>query len=133
MDTDVLIVGAGPTGLMLAVLLGRLGVRAMIIDRHPGPSLQTRALGVQARTLDIKLHAIDGRKRSMWRSGFTERQVKPFLCMIPTPGDRRFLDPDRWYYTGADSDLDTLEVQPAPRRPVTGVKADRPTIPLPPA
>ena len=63
----------------------------------------------------------------------TERESKPFLCMIPTPGDRRFLDPDRWYYTGADSDLDTLEVQPAPRRPVTGVKADRPTIPLPPA
>src|ERR1041384_3939667 len=53
MDTDVLIVGAGPTGLMLANQLARRGVRAMIIDRHRGPSLQTRALGVQARTLEI--------------------------------------------------------------------------------
>ena len=53
MDTDVLIVGAGPTGLMLANQLARRGVRALIIDRHPGPSLQTRALGVQARTLEI--------------------------------------------------------------------------------
>jgi 2-polyprenyl-6-methoxyphenol hydroxylase-like FAD-dependent oxidoreductase len=53
LDTDVLIVGAGPTGLMLANQLGRRGVRAMIIDRHSGPSLQTRALGVQARTLEI--------------------------------------------------------------------------------
>ena len=53
MDTDVLIVGAGPTGLMLANQLGRRGVRALIIDRHAGPSLQTRALGVQARTLEI--------------------------------------------------------------------------------
>jgi 2-polyprenyl-6-methoxyphenol hydroxylase-like FAD-dependent oxidoreductase len=53
MDTDVLIVGAGPTGLMLANQLGRRGVRTTIIDRHPGPSLQTRALGVQARTLEI--------------------------------------------------------------------------------
>jgi 2-polyprenyl-6-methoxyphenol hydroxylase-like FAD-dependent oxidoreductase len=53
MDIDVLIVGAGPTGLMLANQLGRRGVRAMIIDRHPGPALQTRALGVQARTLEI--------------------------------------------------------------------------------
>ena len=53
MDTDVLIVGAGPTGLMLANQLGRRGVRARIIDRHGGPSLQTRALGVQARTLEI--------------------------------------------------------------------------------
>lgn len=53
MDTDVLIVGAGPTGLMLANQLARRGVRCMLIDRHAGPSLQTRALGVQARTLEI--------------------------------------------------------------------------------
>jgi 2-polyprenyl-6-methoxyphenol hydroxylase-like FAD-dependent oxidoreductase len=52
-NTDVLIVGAGPTGLMLANQLARRGVRALIIDRHSGPSLQTRALGVQARTLEI--------------------------------------------------------------------------------
>ena len=53
MDTDVLVVGAGPTGLMLANQLVRRGVRVRIIDRHPGPSLQTRALGVQARTMEI--------------------------------------------------------------------------------
>lgn len=53
MDTDILIVGAGPTGLMLANQLGRRGVRAMIIDRHSGPAQQTRAIGVQARTLEI--------------------------------------------------------------------------------
>jgi 2-polyprenyl-6-methoxyphenol hydroxylase-like FAD-dependent oxidoreductase len=52
-DTDVLIVGAGPTGLMLANQLIRRGVSVKIIDRHPGPALQTRALGVQARTLEI--------------------------------------------------------------------------------
>jgi len=52
-DADVLIVGAGPTGLMLANQLGRRGVRVSIIDRHAGPSLETRALGVQARTLEI--------------------------------------------------------------------------------
>lgn len=53
MDTDVLVVGAGPTGLMLANQLARRGVRVLIVDRHAGPSLQTRALGVQARTLEI--------------------------------------------------------------------------------
>ena len=56
MDADVLVVGAGPTGLMLANQLVRRGVRALIIDRHAGPSLQTRALGVQARTLEIYAH-----------------------------------------------------------------------------
>ena len=53
MDADVLIVGAGPTGLMLANQLVRRGARALIIDRHAGPALQTRALGVQARTMEI--------------------------------------------------------------------------------
>src|SRR5919108_4906739 len=53
MDTDVLVVGAGPTGLMLACQLLRRGVRVMLIDRHAGPARETRALGVQARTLEI--------------------------------------------------------------------------------
>lgn len=53
MHTDILIVGAGPTGLMLANQLGRRGIRAMIIDRHSGPAQQTRAMAVQARTLEI--------------------------------------------------------------------------------
>jgi 2-polyprenyl-6-methoxyphenol hydroxylase-like FAD-dependent oxidoreductase len=53
MDTDVLIVGAGPTGLMLANQLGRRGVLATIIDRHSGPAQQTRAMAVHARTLEI--------------------------------------------------------------------------------
>jgi 2-polyprenyl-6-methoxyphenol hydroxylase-like FAD-dependent oxidoreductase len=53
MDAEVLIVGAGPTGLMLANQLGRRGTRALIVDRHAGPSRETRAVGVQARTLEI--------------------------------------------------------------------------------
>jgi len=53
---NVLVVGAGPTGLMLANQLARRGVDAVIIDRHPGPSVQTKALGVQAHTLEIYLH-----------------------------------------------------------------------------
>jgi 2-polyprenyl-6-methoxyphenol hydroxylase-like FAD-dependent oxidoreductase len=53
MDTDVLIAGAGPTGLMLANQLARRGIRVQIIDRHSGPAQQTRAIGVQARTLEI--------------------------------------------------------------------------------
>jgi 2-polyprenyl-6-methoxyphenol hydroxylase-like FAD-dependent oxidoreductase len=53
MVTDVLIVGAGPTGLMLANQLGRRGIRATIIDRNSGPAQQTRAMAVHARTLEI--------------------------------------------------------------------------------
>src|SRR4051812_28231376 len=53
MDTDVLIVGAGPTGLMLANQLKRRGVACRIVDRHSGPAQQTRAMAVHARTLEI--------------------------------------------------------------------------------
>jgi 2-polyprenyl-6-methoxyphenol hydroxylase-like FAD-dependent oxidoreductase len=53
MDTDVLIVGGGPTGLMLANQLARRGVSALIVDRHSGPAQQTRAMAVHARTLEI--------------------------------------------------------------------------------
>ena len=51
--TDVLVVGAGPTGLMLANQLGRRGVRVTIIDRHSGPARESRAMAVHARTLEI--------------------------------------------------------------------------------
>jgi 2-polyprenyl-6-methoxyphenol hydroxylase-like FAD-dependent oxidoreductase len=53
LETAVLVVGAGPTGLMLANQLARRGVRPIIIDRHSGPAQQTRAMAVQARTLEI--------------------------------------------------------------------------------
>jgi 2-polyprenyl-6-methoxyphenol hydroxylase-like FAD-dependent oxidoreductase len=52
-DTDVLIVGAGPTGLVLALWLTRLGVRVRIIDKAPEPGTTSRAIAVQARTLEL--------------------------------------------------------------------------------
>lgn len=50
---EVLIVGAGPTGLMLANQLARRGLRPRIVDRASGPAQQSRALAVHARTLEI--------------------------------------------------------------------------------
>ena len=52
-ETEVLIVGAGPTGLMAAVVLARRGVSAVIVDRKAGPTRESRALAVQARTMEI--------------------------------------------------------------------------------
>src|SRR5262245_7678770 len=52
-QSDVLIIGAGPTGLVLALWLTRLGVKVRIIDKTAEPGTTSRALAVQARTLEL--------------------------------------------------------------------------------
>lgn len=52
-DVDVLVVGAGPTGLTLACQLVRFGVRLRIIDKQTDRTRESRALGVQARSLEV--------------------------------------------------------------------------------
>jgi len=52
-DCQVLIVGAGPTGLVLACELLARGIRTRIIDKGDGVVLQSRALGIHARTLEV--------------------------------------------------------------------------------
>jgi 2-polyprenyl-6-methoxyphenol hydroxylase-like FAD-dependent oxidoreductase len=78
-NTDILIVGAGPTGLVLALWLTRLGVRVRIVDKTGEPGTTSRALAVQARTLELYRQigladavVSDGRKMvaiNLWTAG----------------------------------------------------------------
>ena len=111
-DMDVLIVGAGPTGLMLAAQLARHGVRFTIIDRHSGPAQQTRAMAVHARTLEIysKLGIADdalalgarGVAANMWTGGRWAARIPigdmgqglspfPFVLMLGQDDNERLL------------------------------------------
>lgn len=108
----VLIVGAGPTGLMLANQLGRRGIDVRIIDRHIGPAQQTRAMAVHARTLEIyrKLGVVEqalaqGRRgdgANLWAGGRWRARVPleelgrelsayPFVLMLGQDDNERIL------------------------------------------
>jgi 2-polyprenyl-6-methoxyphenol hydroxylase-like FAD-dependent oxidoreductase len=52
-ETQVLIIGAGPTGLVLALWLTRRAIRVRIIDKAAEPGTTSRAIAVQARILEF--------------------------------------------------------------------------------
>src|SRR2546428_2382565 len=76
-DTDVLIAGAGPTGVMLAAQLERIGVRFRIIDREPVRPESSRAFVVHARSLELlqKLGVAD----DLVRAGKTSVHIAVFI------------------------------------------------------
>src|SRR5262245_5448025 len=113
MVTEVLIVGAGPTGLMLANQLGRRGINTVIIDRHSGPAQQTRAMAVHARTLEIysKLGIAEralelgrvGNGANMWSQGRLKAQIAvrgmgqgvsavPYVLMLGQDDNERIMN-----------------------------------------
>ena len=52
LTTDVLIAGGGPCGLMLAIELGRRGIRCLLVDAKPGTVFNPQANATQARTME---------------------------------------------------------------------------------
>jgi 2-polyprenyl-6-methoxyphenol hydroxylase-like FAD-dependent oxidoreductase len=144
MDCDVLIVGAGPTGLMLANQLARRGVRSLIIDRHAGPARETRALGVQARTLEIysKLGVVDralalgkrGDGANMWAEGRRMARVPladagarltpyPYILVLGQDDNEKILG-ERLHDFGLSVQWNTelLELTQTPERAVARLK-----------
>jgi 2-polyprenyl-6-methoxyphenol hydroxylase-like FAD-dependent oxidoreductase len=83
-ETDVLVVGAGPTGLTMAAELAARGIGCRIIDKVPVRSQYTRALVVQARSLEL-----------MQKMGIADELVargRRTLRVTPFVGRRRAVD-----------------------------------------
>jgi 2-polyprenyl-6-methoxyphenol hydroxylase-like FAD-dependent oxidoreductase len=59
-EIEVLIVGAGPTGLVPALWLSHLGVKVRIVDKAAEPGTTSRALVVHARILAPIMQRFDG-------------------------------------------------------------------------
>lgn len=51
--TPVLIVGGGPTGLAMAIVLARQGVRSLLVERHPSTTEHPKARAVNVRTMEL--------------------------------------------------------------------------------
>lgn len=126
-NTDILIVGAGPTGLAHALWLTKQGIRVRIIDKSRGPGETSRAMAVQARTLEFyrQLDLADavvaaGYKTpamNMWAGGKRQAQVKlldagqgispyPFVLVYPQDRHERLLV-DRLQTLGVDVERQT--------------------------
>ena len=95
MTDDVLIVGAGPTGLTLAIELARRGAGVRIVDAARAPHRESRGKGLQPRTLEV-LEDVGGTERVLatgmtrlpFRKYFDGRHVNdtdPFADALPTP------------------------------------------------
>ena len=68
---DVIISGAGPTGLLLANQLNRFGVNFLLLDKKGGPTIESRALAVQARSMEIyeQMGLSDEVEKEGWPAG----------------------------------------------------------------
>lgn len=98
-DADVVVVGAGPSGLMAAVCLARLGIDVAIVDGKTGPTRESRALALQARSIEIydQLGLADrvlseATRAPALRPGFRDRPFRPVsfadlgATVTPFPG-----------------------------------------------
>lgn len=84
-ETDVLVVGAGPTGLLLTNLLGSMGVRTILIERNETTVPEPRAVSIDDESL-----------RALQAAGLAERiaaiTVKGYGSIYRGPDGRRFAE-----------------------------------------
>ncbi|MBL8292969.1 MAG: FAD-dependent monooxygenase, partial [Bryobacterales bacterium] len=109
-ETDVLIVGAGPTGLALAISLQQAGIRYLIVEKLSQGLNTSRAAVIHAHTLDVldslgvatQLAAaglrltdfrIRNRDRTLLAVGFAALpSPHPYLLMLPQEQTERILN-----------------------------------------
>ena len=79
---DLVIIGAGPAGLMAAVWASQYEMSTRIIDKNQGAIAKGQADGLQARTLEIfdSFGVVD----RVWREGFHDIELNTWVCAEST-------------------------------------------------
>ena len=112
---DVLVVGAGPSGLAAAIAASRAGARVLVIERHQGTSTFPKATGIRPRTMEIlrswgledqvRTAGADLRLAAAMSATLADRRQQDFSLGIPQPETLAALSPS----TTAISPQDHLE------------------------
>ncbi|HBU6430623.1 FAD-dependent monooxygenase [Klebsiella michiganensis] len=107
--SEVLIVGAGPVGMAMAILLKQYGISVRIIDKNSGPSISTKAMAIHSRTLEIfreleiaektiaegfsiNAFSIQAHQRKLLNYDFSLLDVAwPILLSLPQPDVEKFM------------------------------------------
>lgn len=111
MSADILIVGAGPTGLTLACHLLQRGVGCRVVDQSPEPTSMSRAIGLSTRSLEIfddigasadlvdagqRMHVVNfharGRRIGQIRTSLEGGTRFPYMLCVPQSTTERTLD-----------------------------------------
>ena len=82
---DVVVVGAGPSGLTTAASLARSGVRVLVIEKHPGLSVFPKATGIRPRPMEIMRSW--GLEDTILRQSQKARMTMAIRPILSVPGD----------------------------------------------
>jgi 2-polyprenyl-6-methoxyphenol hydroxylase-like FAD-dependent oxidoreductase len=82
--TDVLVVGAGPSGLTTAAAIARLGVRVLVVEKHAGLSIFPKATGIRPRSMEILRGW--GLEEEVWRGSQDTTPAMRVTPTLPVPG-----------------------------------------------
>ena len=103
-DTDVMIVGCGPCGLMLANELGRRGIRAVLVDAKAGTAFNPQANATQARSMEhYRRHGFGDEIRALGMPADFPPDIAYFtrmagyeLCALGVLVDLQLIEGFRW-------------------------------------
>ena len=103
-DYDVMVVGAGPSGLTTAIALARTGVSTLLVEKHPGLSLFPKATGLRPRTMEIlRSWGLEQTVLSQSQPTRLSMAIRPMLAVpgtevsmgLPTPAELEAVSPSQ--------------------------------------